>query len=149
MSVNSTKDAWLALKRAYADGGPLRRLYLLRKLFNVKITSFNTIEEHLNEIVGIIMLAGLTEAYKSLVMFDDKIMQVNAWPLSFQSTKLFSLPATETASVAEPRPAVPAYPAVGTPKSVSTSIPRRDYSAAVMQVPANKNQPESGLLQKG
>lgn len=86
MNVKTARNTWLALKRAYADGGLLRRLYLLRKLFNVKLTSFNTIEEYLNDIqttsqalvsikaglddefVGIIMLAGLTEAYNSLVM---------------------------------------------------------------------------------
>uniref|UniRef100_A0A2A4JIL9 Uncharacterized protein n=1 Tax=Heliothis virescens TaxID=7102 RepID=A0A2A4JIL9_HELVI len=72
--------------------------------------------------------------------------QVNASALSFESAKLFSSPATATASDAKPRPAIPASPAVGTPTSVSTSTPRRAYSAAVIQVPAHKMQPKSGLL---
>lgn len=86
MHVTSARDTWLTLKRAYADGGLMRRLFLLRKLFNVKLTMFNTMEEYLSDIqttsqalisikaglddefVGIIMLAGLTDAFNPLVM---------------------------------------------------------------------------------
>lgn len=86
MQVTNARDTWQTLKRAYADGGLLRRLFLLRKLFNVKLTMFNTMEEYLSDIqatsqalisikaglddefVGIIMLAGLTDAFNPLVM---------------------------------------------------------------------------------
>jgi transposase InsO family protein len=82
----TARDTWQALQRAYADGGLLRRLHLLRKLFNVKLVNYTNMEDYVNDIqstsqallsikaglddefIAIIMLAGLTENYNPLVM---------------------------------------------------------------------------------
>jgi transposase InsO family protein len=85
-STKTAKDAWNKLKSQYADKGLNRRLTLLRQLFNEKLTSHGNmdtyvnsirdIQEKLNEIeagledefIGVIMLAGLTENFKPLIM---------------------------------------------------------------------------------
>ncbi|XP_073950925.1 uncharacterized protein [Choristoneura fumiferana] len=81
MSALTAEETWKKLQAAYADSGLLRRLNLLRKLFNSKLSSFNNMEAYVSEIratqqqlievnepvddefVGLIMLTGLTDQY--------------------------------------------------------------------------------------
>ena len=85
-NCKSAKDTWEKLKNTYADSGLLRRLNLLKKLFQCKLEQFNSMECYVNcirttqqqlvginaavdeEFIGIIMLAGLPEEYNPLVM---------------------------------------------------------------------------------
>lgn len=84
--ATTARETWKALQQAYADAGLVRRLTLLRKLFSIKLENYPDMEAYItnvqathhalvsikagldDEFIGIIMLAGLTEAYNPLVM---------------------------------------------------------------------------------
>lgn len=86
MSATTAEGMWKKLQAAYADSGLLRRLNLLRRLFNYKLSSFKSMEAYVSEIratqqqlievnepvddefVGLIMLTGLTEKFNPMVM---------------------------------------------------------------------------------
>ncbi|KAI5646884.1 gag-polypeptide of LTR copia-type domain-containing protein [Phthorimaea operculella] len=86
MSSPTAQETWKKLQTAYADSGLLRRLHLLRKLFNTRLENCQCMEEYVNgirstqqqlaeikapvddEFVGVIMLTGLTEKYNPMVM---------------------------------------------------------------------------------
>ncbi|KAI5639434.1 gag-polypeptide of LTR copia-type domain-containing protein [Phthorimaea operculella] len=84
-SCPTAQETWKKLQAAYADSGLLRRLHLLRRLFNTRLENC-TMEEYVNgirstqqqlaeikapvddEFVGVIMLTGLTDKYNPMVM---------------------------------------------------------------------------------
>lgn len=86
MTAETSKDTWNRLREAYADSGLTRRLQLMKKLLSTKLEMFSSIESYINdirhvqhqliaiqaglqdELVGVIMLAGLNDSYSPMVM---------------------------------------------------------------------------------
>lgn len=85
-SATTAKEAWESLNRAFEDNGLTRRVGLLRTLITTRLDDSNSVEEYVNKIVstahklssvglkvseewiGTILLAGLPEEYKPMIM---------------------------------------------------------------------------------
>lgn len=86
IKAKNAKEAWDALSNAYEDKSLYSRLKLLRRLCNINLTKFKSMEDYVNEILNLsqqlsamnkplndeflaaIMLSGLTEEYDPMVM---------------------------------------------------------------------------------
>lgn len=82
----TAKDAWKALMNAFEDSGLTRKVELLKQLVQLKLSDFDSMEEYVNglvmtslkvkntgmniddELVASLMLAGLPEDFRSLVL---------------------------------------------------------------------------------
>lgn len=82
----SAKQVWESLQQAFADNGLTRRVGLLKDLINTTLESSNSVEEYVSKIMntahklrniefdvndewlGTLMLAGLPDEYKSMIM---------------------------------------------------------------------------------
>lgn len=86
IKAKNAKEAWDALSKAYDDKSLYSRLKLLRRLCNINLINFKSMEEYVNEILNLsqqlsamnkplddeflaaVMLSGLTEEYDPMVM---------------------------------------------------------------------------------
>jgi hypothetical protein len=86
IGTTTAQATWKKLQETYADSGLSRQLHLLRKMFNTKLSAYQTMEMYISdikgtqqqlveidsaledELVGVIMLTGLTDEYNPLVM---------------------------------------------------------------------------------
>lgn len=86
IKAKNAKEAWDALAKAYDDKSLYSRLKLLRRLCNINLIKFKSMEEYVNEILNLsqqlsamnkplddeflaaVMLSGLTEEYDPMVM---------------------------------------------------------------------------------
>lgn len=84
--VQTSKEAWDALEKAYDDKGLNRKVRLMKTLFSMKRDNFHNMERYVNgilstseqlagigkplddEYIGIIMLQGLPEEYVPMTM---------------------------------------------------------------------------------
>ena len=85
-SAKTAQEAWESLNRAFEDNGLTRRVGLLRTLITARLEESNCVEEYVNTIIstahklssvglnvseewiGTILLAGLPEEYKPMIM---------------------------------------------------------------------------------
>ena len=85
-SATTAKEVWEKLKLAFEDSGLTRKVSLLRALVTAQLSKHNSVEEYVNEIVttahklkglgfdvpdewvGTLMLAGLPDEYKPMIM---------------------------------------------------------------------------------
>lgn len=85
-SATSAKDVWERLEKAFDDNGLSRRVGLLRSLISTKLDESNSMEQYVDKIVstahklknakfdisdewvGTLLLAGLTEHYRPMIM---------------------------------------------------------------------------------
>lgn len=85
-SASTAKEVWDRLKTAFEDSGLTRKVSLLRTLVTAQLEKYNSVEEYVNEImttahkldglgfnvpdewVGTLMLAGLPDKYKPMIM---------------------------------------------------------------------------------
>ena len=86
VAATTAKQAWDALMHAYEDTGLTRKVELLKQLVNMKMKNFESVQKYANELILVamkvnnaglkiddeltasLMLAGLPEEYKPLVM---------------------------------------------------------------------------------
>ncbi|KAI5644689.1 zc3h12a-like ribonuclease NYN domain-containing protein [Phthorimaea operculella] len=98
VNAETSSETWENLKNNYADSGLLRKLHLLRSLFNSKLEQHQDMQEYVSKIrgihqqlleigeksiqdsfIGTIMLTGLPESYNPLVMaFENSGVEVTS-----------------------------------------------------------------------
>lgn len=85
-SCATAAEVWKALENAFQDNGLVRKVGLLKKLIEIKLVNFPNVEQFISEImqtvqklrnikfeipdewVGVLMLAGLPQEYKPMIM---------------------------------------------------------------------------------
>ncbi|XP_050340734.1 uncharacterized protein LOC126767204, partial [Bactrocera neohumeralis] len=97
----TAKDAWDSLMAAYEDSGLIRKVELLKKLVQLRLEQFQSVQDYVNEmvmtsiklqnagldvgdeLVASLLLAGLPNEYQALVM----AMENSKAKLTFDSVK--------------------------------------------------------------
>ncbi|KAI5641315.1 gag-polypeptide of LTR copia-type domain-containing protein [Phthorimaea operculella] len=118
VNAETSSETWENLKKNYADSGLLRKLHLLRSLFNSKLEQHQDMQEYVSKIrgihqqlleigeksiqdsfIGTIMLTGLPESYNPLVMaFENSGVEVTSDSVSAILLKEDQRRATSTSS---------------------------------------------------
>ncbi|KAI5651515.1 gag-polypeptide of LTR copia-type domain-containing protein [Phthorimaea operculella] len=118
INAETSSETWENLKKNYADSGLLRKLHLLRSLFNSKLEQHQNMQEYVSKIrgihqqlleigeksiqdsfIGTIMLTGLPESYNPLVMaFENSGVEVTSDSVSAILLKEDQRRATSTSS---------------------------------------------------
>ncbi|KAJ2945209.1 hypothetical protein O0L34_g9278 [Tuta absoluta] len=162
MSCTTAKETWEKLQAAYADSGLLRRLHLLRKLFNTRLENCTSMDEYVNgirstqqqlaeikapvndEFVGVIMLTSLTEKYNPMVMaLEGSGTKISSDSVATLLLKEDQRPSTSTKDSAlytsKPTPASKTTPVPPRPKHVCTFCKRHGHVVSECRNRKKKN----------
>lgn len=117
-SANTCKEVWDSLQQAFDDSGLYRRVALLRDLITTTLDSSRTVDDYVNKIMstahklrnikfeiddewlGTLMLAGLPETYKPMIMgLESSGIKISADSIKTSSCRKFNAQKAQRSSL--------------------------------------------------